>query len=93
MDQDISGLVAPLGTRITSWTNCVKVRALVVAVRPAGNTAQRSIRGNAQSCKTTLTVPSAISGREHPFGNDRDTCIGEYSRTHSLGSTDAQATL
>jgi len=53
MDQDFSGFVAPLGTRITSWTNCVKVRALVVAVRPAGNTAQRSIRGNAQCCKAT----------------------------------------
>ena len=48
--------------RITFWTNCVKVRALAVAGRPAGNTAQRSIWGNFQSWSTTFTVPSAISG-------------------------------
>ena len=38
------------------------MRALAVAVRPAGKTAQRSIRGNSQPFSTTLTVPSAISG-------------------------------
>jgi hypothetical protein len=31
--------------------------------------------------------------REHPFRSHRDTGIGEYSRAHSLGSTDARATL
>jgi hypothetical protein len=35
---------------------------LVVVVRPAGNTAQRSIGGNSQSRSTALTTPFAISG-------------------------------
>ena len=68
------------------------MRALAV-VRPAGKTAQRSICGNVQPCSTILTVPIFDFGREHPFRSDRDTGVGEYSGTYSLGSTHTQATL
>ena len=56
--QDLPDPAVPLGTRINSWTNWVKMRALAVFVRPAGKTAQRSICGSVQSCSTILTVPS-----------------------------------
>jgi len=60
-DHNVSEL-SPPGTYMTSRTNSAKARALAVAVRRAGKTAHRSIRGNCQSFRTTFTVPSAISG-------------------------------
>jgi hypothetical protein len=40
----------------------VKERALALACRPVGNTAQRSIGGNDQSSRTDLTAPDFSSG-------------------------------
>ena len=78
---------------MTSWTNCVKVRALAVAVRPAGNTAQRSIRGNSQSWRTTFTVPSAISGANiHSEAIAMPALASTAART-PFGGADAQPTL
>src|ERR1700709_2807567 len=39
-----------------------EARAFVLAFRPVGNTAQRSIAGNCQSWSTRLTRPEATSG-------------------------------
>src|SRR5207248_2446531 len=57
-----AAIQSELTSRSSASTKAPKARAVALAIRPVGNTAQRSIIGKVHSASTLRTAPDASSG-------------------------------